>query len=200
MKVEWSGQEDLSDKKEQAFKVVLIISLCVSILSCTCLCTVFPLLYQYMRLSDSQYGNVLDFCEYTADTVLFDTGELLDTHAGLPAWHQNSNQTVWFSLLVLTLSSLEIQKTSSTRSMQVWVTPGSFRIARSTRACLVVSRDYHGFRMKGAPGRNGLFVCRTAQKRSNFRSLWSSSTSALRTATRFKEVLSRKVSSRFTGR
>jgi len=72
------------ERREKAYKVVLIVSLCISILSCTCMCTVFPLLYQYMSLSGTQFGNVLDFCEYTAESVLFDTGELLENSSRLP--------------------------------------------------------------------------------------------------------------------
>lgn len=93
MKVEWRDPEELEDRRENAFKIVLIVSLCVSVLSCTCMCTVFPLLYQYVNLSDSQFGNVLDFCEYTAESVVYDTSELLGSHSR--GWHQ-SNQTVCF--------------------------------------------------------------------------------------------------------
>ncbi|KAI6182261.1 hypothetical protein M3Y97_00361000 [Aphelenchoides bicaudatus] len=90
MKVEWTDPEE--DRRENAYKVVLIVSLCVSVLSCTCMCTVFPLLYQYVNLSGSQFGDILDFCEYTAESVLIDTSELLETHQRMPNWQQNQTR------------------------------------------------------------------------------------------------------------
>lgn len=76
MKHDWDEQGG-EDRRENAYKILLIVSLCISIISCTCFCTVFPLLYQILNLSDSQFGGTIEFCEYTAENVLLDTNELL---------------------------------------------------------------------------------------------------------------------------
>ncbi|KAI6208308.1 hypothetical protein M3Y96_00101600 [Aphelenchoides besseyi] len=81
------------ESREQAYRVVLIVSLCISVLSCTIICSVYPLLYQFMSLSNTQYGNVLDFCEWTAGTVVDDTAVILADSTKLPIWQQYMNQT-----------------------------------------------------------------------------------------------------------
>jgi hypothetical protein len=107
----------VQDRTETLSDTIRTILKAFSRLSCTCMCTVFPLLYQYVNLSDTQFGNVLDFCEYTAESVLYDTSELLDNHSRLP--HQDRNQTVCIQLECVCDWFLEIWASNKIGALQV---------------------------------------------------------------------------------
>uniref|UniRef100_A0A915EJX5 Uncharacterized protein n=1 Tax=Ditylenchus dipsaci TaxID=166011 RepID=A0A915EJX5_9BILA len=72
--------EDCS-RRESAYKAVLIVSLSLTICSWTCMSSIFPLVYQFISVSNSQFNNVLEFCEDTALTVMDDSALILNEYS-----------------------------------------------------------------------------------------------------------------------
>uniref|UniRef100_A0A914D621 Col_cuticle_N domain-containing protein n=1 Tax=Acrobeloides nanus TaxID=290746 RepID=A0A914D621_9BILA len=88
---------DYDDRREIAFKAVLILSLCITLSSWACMCAIFPFLYQFVNISNHQMGSVLEFCEDTATTVVHDSMTLFQEYSILAANMRQqilSNQTV----------------------------------------------------------------------------------------------------------
>lgn len=58
-----SGHNLLSDyydeRRESAYKAVLIVSLCLSVISAACLGSIFPFFYYSLSISTTQIGSVL---------------------------------------------------------------------------------------------------------------------------------------------
>lgn len=59
-------QDMHENRRELAFKAVLILCLCITLASWACMCTVFPFLYQFMNIANTQMGKVLEFCEVSS--------------------------------------------------------------------------------------------------------------------------------------
>ncbi|KAI1709582.1 collagen triple helix repeat (20 copies) domain-containing protein [Ditylenchus destructor] len=75
------AEDEESSRRESAYKAVLIVSLCLAVCSWTCMSSVFPLVYQFMSFSNSQYITVLEFCEDTALTVMEDSALILNEYS-----------------------------------------------------------------------------------------------------------------------
>uniref|UniRef100_A0A914HAA1 Uncharacterized protein n=1 Tax=Globodera rostochiensis TaxID=31243 RepID=A0A914HAA1_GLORO len=71
-------QEEEERGRENAYKAVLVLSLCLSLCAWTCILTVCPLLYQLISFTTSQFDGILQFCEDTAQTVATESAGLME--------------------------------------------------------------------------------------------------------------------------
>lgn len=94
----WSNYDfDEEEGKEKAYKAVLVISLSVTIMSWSSMFSTFPLVYQYIHLSNRQFDNVVEFCEFSARSVKNDSAILLNDLLHMPVWQRQQlyqNHTV----------------------------------------------------------------------------------------------------------
>jgi len=84
-------EEAREARREAAFKAVLIIALSLTVCSWACMSSVFPLVYQFMGLSNSQFVNVLEFCEDTARTASEESTMVMDEYLRLASSRSTSS-------------------------------------------------------------------------------------------------------------
>ncbi|KAL3107641.1 hypothetical protein niasHT_007182 [Heterodera trifolii] len=76
--IEQREEDERERRRENAYKAVLVLSLCFSLCAWTCILTVCPLLYQLLSFTTSQFDGILQFCEDTAQTVATESAELIE--------------------------------------------------------------------------------------------------------------------------
>nr|CAD2188967.1 unnamed protein product [Meloidogyne enterolobii] len=149
-------EEDI--RRENAFKGVMIVCLCISVCAWASLFSVCPVLYQFLNFTTSQFDGMLKFCEENAQTMADDSTALVDVFVErYNSGNFRKNQNLQHFVMARTVDFV-MNRTKNRNFRHIVSTQGDYRQLRSegvepSRTCRCGEGEVG---VQGTPGRKGM--------------------------------------------